>query len=372
MAFPTSQKPLSSESICLSKSPIAWYRLWRPALFFIAGFAITDVAIHVFVGDPFSLYAEYRSEKLALLAAPGFVRCSAAFGTSHVHNGFDPRAFDSAMLESGTQVNSFNLGIEGGSQGEQFRMAERFLAVASYNSRKIDRCLLMLEVNAGLNMQEKNFLHPRAINTYDGEVAVLSSEFLSPTFGWHRNLGRLSVIAAGTALFYGNTGMLASRLFPHDLDRTLMHRQTIDDRRGLLAEPPVAKESAEVEQLIANRALEPALQPAVLTRGHLDVVARLMRSSGAMKMAFIYVVTPKLSDLTLTETYPKCLNVGGNPVPIVNVAQPVLYPQLYRSELWHDAAHLNEAGAMVFSRMLAGQISTISPAPSTNLGCASF
>lgn len=342
-------------------------RILNTAISFVAGFVLADIAIHLSVGDPFSLYAEYRSEKLALLKDTGPELCSAAFGSSHVHNGFDPRAFDSAIREQGIRITSINLAIEGGSQGEQYQMAQRFLAAATRRPGETDRCFVMLEANAGVNMQTNNFLNPRAINTYDGEVAGLSSKFLSSEFSWIRNLGRLSVIGAGTALYYGNTGMLASRIFPHALDATLLRRQSDGEHRGMLSEPPVAKEVQLVQELIASRPQQPEARPVALTRGHADLVAALMRKSSAGHFTFIYVVTPKLSDLAVTETYPSCLLVGRHMVPIINTAQPLLYPQLYRPELWHDSAHLNDAGAAVFSRILAGQIfDQLSPTSATS------
>jgi hypothetical protein len=97
-----------------------------------------------------------------------------------------------------------------------------------------------------------------------------------------------------------------------------------------------------------------------------------MRTDALEKFDFIYLVTPKLSDLTMAETYPPCLQVNGRYVPIVNAAQPNLYPQLYRAELWHDSAHLNEEGAAVFSRIVAGQLMGNLQFRSTKRDCASF
>jgi hypothetical protein len=45
-------------------------------------------------------------------------------------------------------------------------------------------------------------------------------------------------------------------------------------------------------------------------------------------------------------------------VPILNEGQPALHPELFRSELWHDPTHMTEAGAAIFSRLLADDLKT--------------
>jgi hypothetical protein len=340
-------------------------------LLFALGFVLAACALHLLVGEPLSLYAAYRSEKLALLASEGHASCSAAFGTSHVHNGFDPRAFDSALAGEGVFVRSLNLGIEGGSQGEQYLMAEVFLSdPARFTAHGGGPCLLLLEANAGVNMQAGNFVHPRAINTYNDAVTTLTLDFDTPALAPERRLGRAAFAALGSVLYHANTGMLASRLFPHALDAALLQRQTVADQRGLLVEPSNPRELAAVAQAVAARPPAPELRPGLLTPGHGALVAGLLRRAGTAGVEVVYVVTPKISDLVQAEVYPPCIAVEGRRVPVLDMALPSVYPALYQAGLWHDLAHLNAAGAAEYSDKLAHALAAARAHDDSTSDCA--
>jgi hypothetical protein len=326
----------------------------RVLLWALVGLLAANIAIFAVVGDPLALYAKYRSEKLEMMVADPST-CSAAFGSSHVHNGFDPRAFDNEMNALGVHVRSLNLAIEGGSQGEQFLMAQRFLA-SRQTSASADRCLVILEANAGANFPEENLLHPRSINSYNFEVATISARFASPDLGLSRCLGRLAVTTFGTTMHYLNTGMLASRLFPHDLDADLLLRQTEFDRRGLLSEPMSEKDQADLLRAAQESPTTPRHVDGVLTQGHAALINSLRRRSHPPQLEFALLVTPKLSDLSVTEDYPACVAVGGQYVRVVDPVRPDSHPELYQQRYWHDVAHLNEAGAALFSKLVADAI----------------
>src|ERR1700731_2928443 len=53
------------------------------------GFLVTAGVLHAAIGDPLRLHADVRSEKLEMLSEWRGTVFSAAFGTSHVHNGLD-------------------------------------------------------------------------------------------------------------------------------------------------------------------------------------------------------------------------------------------------------------------------------------------
>jgi len=87
----------------------------------VLGFVATAAFIHVLIRRPLYLHADTRSEKLVLLNAWKGKAYSASFGSSHVHDGFDPRVFDSELEGTALQTHSINLAVEGGSQTEQRR-----------------------------------------------------------------------------------------------------------------------------------------------------------------------------------------------------------------------------------------------------------
>src|SRR5690242_199500 len=84
-----------------------------------ATFLLTAAAIHLAVGDPWRLYAEGRTEKIAMLHALRGRIDAVAVGTSRIEEGFDPAAFDAAFADGPYRIASLDLGLPGGSQTEQ-------------------------------------------------------------------------------------------------------------------------------------------------------------------------------------------------------------------------------------------------------------
>jgi len=81
----------------IPKSAIAFRGVSKSLIFFFAGFLLAATTIHSFLPPPIQLHAAMRSEKLILLDQWSGRASSAAFGSSHAHNGFDPRAFEQAL-----------------------------------------------------------------------------------------------------------------------------------------------------------------------------------------------------------------------------------------------------------------------------------
>jgi hypothetical protein len=325
-------------------------------VFSVIGFVLSCVVISFLVGDPLQLYAEQRTEKLTLLARQGSGSCSAAFGSSHIHNGFDPRVFDQSLRGRGIDVTSVNLAVEGGSQTEQFAMAKNFLATRAQTPARNQRCIVVLEANAGANFQNRHLVHPRAINIYDKEVAAVGLAFISPSLPVRRKLGRLAFVLAATTMHYLNVGTLANKIFVHAEDKDLLQRETDADRRGFLVEPPIPRDTAAVEESFRSKPQVPRSVGAALAPGPAALVSELLKVPNGNRVEYVYIVSPKLDDLVQFETYPDCVLVDGMRIRIVNVAQPPAYPNLYRQELWHDPNHLNASGAAEFTRSVAEQL----------------
>jgi hypothetical protein len=69
---------------------------------------------------------------------------------------------------------------------------------------------------------------------------------------------------------------------------------------------------------------------------------------------------PMTDDLWGAEDLPEHLTVrtehGTIDVPIVNLARPDRFPQLYDPSLWWDPDHVNERGASLATQILAEQL----------------
>ena len=326
-------------------------------------FLLTAALLHTLLPDPMTLHADVRSEKLEMLREWHGQVFSAAFGSSHVHFGFDPRAFDHTLAGTPLATSSANLAIEGGSQSEQRVMALQFLnQLESPSASQIRRepCLILLEIGAGANFTRYHLVHPRAINIYDWPTTVFITHFLLPGASTEQRLGRIGYALTSASLHYLNTGMLSNTIFSPPLNQAILDDQTIDGRRGEL----VTAGSAQVtESIRRDNARHPPTLPLTnfpLTAGASDLVAQLATSPHAARASFVYFEMPKAGDVFGAYRLPDELDVptsrGLLTVPIINLARPDHFPQFYEPALWHDNAHLNGQGAQVVTGVLAEQL----------------
>lgn len=323
----------------------------------LLGFIVVAGLIHSLLPNPLNLYAEYRTEKLALLSHDRANISSASFGSSHVHNGFDPREFDRTLGFNPLNEGSVNLGVAGGSQTEQLVMAKQFLRSVP-ESRSSKTCLVLLELNAGANFQQTHFFHPRTINIYDFDTTRFALQLVDKHLGLLRSLGRVGFPVSAMMMHYANVGMLSSAVFqPQKIDKDLLLQQTAEHRRGLLLVPFNAKESQEVYAFAQSASQSKHKTHAEnLVAGNSSLISELQQVKANCSPQFFYFVTPKVSDLLDVPEYPATISLAQQAIPIFNFARPDVYPQLYNPVLWHDQAHLNVQGAKVFTHLIALEV----------------
>jgi hypothetical protein len=354
-----SSSPISAQDYALPPiQPAKKIRVIPAIVMFAVGFIAVCAVIHLTIRRPIRLYAEIRSEKLSILDQWRGHADSAAFGSSHVDTGFDPRAFDRELHDSPSQTTTLNLGISGGSQTEQASAAQEFLASLPAPSTASRARFVLLEITAGTNPTNDHLFHPRSINIYDLDNVRLSIDFAGHNLGLRRELGRSGFGLAAGGLHYVNVGMLSSAIFHPDLNRQLLAQQTGDDRRGLTPTDPITVDSPEykaIHKLTSSRqASRP--QPFDLVEGYTTLLRRLSPLAKQKNVQLIYFVAPSLNDLVAYPSYPDSIAGPNGPVPVLDVARPDLHPELYQGALWHDPTHLNETGAAVFSRLLADEL----------------
>ena len=327
---------------------------------FALGFVAVAGLLHLTVRDPLHLHADYRSEKLVMLGQLQGSVFSAAFGTSHVHNGFDPRAFDRELGGAGgIQTHSMNMAVAGGSQAEQRVMALEFVRHIQAPPRG-DACLVMLELDAGANFLTSFLVHPRTIDIYDWRTAQFISHLTAPLTPAYRmsrtqRLGRLGYALAAFGLHSINLGMVSNAIFAPQLNQALVDDQMQDDRRGLLEE---THGNAKLTEELNTTPRSSKAAPGMLTAGNADLLGEIQAASPRHTLDFVYFIFPKFSDLSAEPVYPDHLEVNGRLVPIINMARPSRFPQLYRIELWRDDAHLDSEGAALLSKLLADEVKT--------------
>lgn len=324
------------------------------------GFVLVVTLLHLTLRDPLHLHADVRSEKLLMLSRLQGTVFSAVFGSSHIHNGFDPRVFDRDTAGSPAQTHTVNLAIEGGSQAEQRVMALEFLQHLTppprIPGRQPEACLVMLELNAGANFQTVHLVHPRAINIYDWQTARFVSHLTDDHMSLTQRAGRTGFAFTAAALHAMNIGMLSNLIFAPPIDQATYDDQTRNDQRGQKLEELDAKNERSILHEISTEPAHPGREPGELTPGNSDLIAQLAAASPVPNVSFVYFVYPKISDLASTPEYPDHLEAAGHQVPILNLARPDLYPALYDPKLWHDDAHLDAAGAAQVTALFASQL----------------
>lgn len=315
------------------------------------GFAAAAGGLHLALPAPWHLYAPPRSDKLAMLETRRAIANAAAFGSSRVHNGFDPSAFDVALAEHGYPVTSLNLGIFGGAQTEERALAREF--VAHLLAPVSAPCLVLLELNAGLNFQTINLFHPRAINLYDPDTVLFALQFSGGRVGAVRRLGRAGIALAAGMLHIANVGMLGEALFEPVPDPPAPRSDAL---RGFLNEDPSLAGLAGVKQAFESRPSEPAAETMPLLPGNQEMLVDVAAAAAVSNIQLVYFVTPTLENLQRAPRYPDTIDGPGGAVPIFNFAQPAKYPELFEAPLWSDPGHLSRSGAATFSRLLADEV----------------
>jgi hypothetical protein len=323
-------------------------KAFRALGFAAIGFFFTCASIALVRPDPLSLYAAARSEKLEIAKRWASASTVAAFGSSHVATAFDPRVFDAALQAGDRQPRSVNLAVLGGGQIEQSAMGLAFEQLQASSEKRPKQTLLFLEANIGANFTQELLTQPRSINIYGWSNLKLALQFADPSLGPGRAVGRAAYAASAAALNFLNTGMLSSKIFPPSLDAKMLSDLTVDDRRGLTSPP---QGGGIVEAQLPSRTTR--VSQGEVTPGLCASWTRLTHGDFGEHNRIFYIVTPSLSDLESVTWFPAALVCDGRAVPILNVAEPAVHPELYSADLWFDATHLNEKGAIVYTKLIA-------------------
>ena len=327
----------------------------------IVGFVATAGVVHAVIRDPLHLHASIRSEKLAMMDQWRGKIFSAAFGSSHMHNGFDPRIFDATLAKSPVATRSANLAIEGGSQSEQFVMAQQFLRQLKSPAQAgtaNQPCVIMLELKAGANFTNDHLVDARAINIYDWRTTRLVSRFVSPTMELTQRFGRRGFALLAMTMHYANVGMLSSKIFKPPLDESILLSQTADERRGQLIMPYHAAYLPALYGMAHRIPKQPVIPAGEMLDGNAELAQQLAAISPVSNVSFVYVVMPRLEDVGAE--YPDHITIAGTghiiEVPIINLGRANQNSALFDPELWYDGSHLNGVGARMATRALAEQL----------------
>jgi hypothetical protein len=330
---------------------------------FALGFVVIAGLIHAGIRDAFHLHADFRSEKLLLLDRWSGKAFTASFGSSHMHEGFDPRSFDRIMAGGPDETKTVNLAIAGGSQTEQRLTALEFLKhlqapPADDGTSGPKACMVILELAAGANFGSEFLVHPRTINIYNWDTTRFVMRLAPPQMPRSQRAGRVGFALLAMGMNSINMGMLSSMIFPAPLDTVRMDAETRDDRRGLLSLENHASDQQRLKKFVDDSPKQPTMVQGMILAGNRELVDELEAASPVRNLEVVYTVLPKLSDLSEETQYPDLIETQHGPTPILNLARPDLYPQFYQPKMWVDEAHLNAQGADLVTKQLAENLKT--------------
>jgi hypothetical protein len=331
---------------------------------FILGFITLAAALHLLPISGLRLYAEERSEKLALLDQWAGRSTVAAFGSSHMHLGFDPRVFDSALRDFSAQkcltIKTINLAVKGGSQTEQRAMALEYLKSARQYPDRL--CMILLELNAGANFGPSHLVHPRSINIYDPATVRFANALSDKSLSLKEQVGRKAAAWIEGFFYFANVGMIANAIFQPPLKQDILLNNSEDDRRGFGPEPSSVSDLAGVAGFLSQHRNEryqthAESLPEGISLLPQDLVSDPRAPKGTtLNPQVFYLVVPLITNAAQASIYPSTVSTSGGPVPVINLARPDLYPQLFRQEEWRDPSHLSELGAHTLSSLVADQV----------------
>jgi hypothetical protein len=315
----------------------------------LAAFVCTCSALHAWLPFP---QLPGVGPKLRFFAAHSDEFDTIFVGSSHIHYGVSPSAFDDVLAGAGMANHTFNFGADGMHPPEQFYVLEQILAM---KPRKLKRVFLEMD-NVEVTWLPAQPTSQRAVYWHDWkrtEIILRKILNLDVREPWQRKLRTArrwrETIALHLALFARNLGNVG-RAF--DLARSLRGGENTEWELGPnldgyfpqmmnISQENAAAFENELAREISTGLKDVALDSyaAAAYRDH----ARQIRNAGATP---VLIVTP---------VYPQFPSRFPEPMPCLLLAynNPTLYPDFYRTDLRVDQHHLNGAAADKFTRLVA-------------------
>jgi len=318
------------------------------AIVCLAAFAGTCLALHALLPPP---EVGDVSPKLRFFAAHKDEFETVFVGSSHIHYGVSPSAFDEVLARAGIPNRSFNLGADAMYPPERFYVLEQILAM---KPRKLKRLFLEME---DIETWPDDQVSQRAVYWHDwSRTWIILRKILDMGVPEPRRRKLRAVrrerepIAAHLTLLARNVCNVGrafdlSESFGYDdaepgwelgpkLDGYIPLATTISGDKALAFEKELAHErSVRLEDVVLDRYAAEAYRH----------YARQIHNAGATPVFLVSPVHPQVPS-----KFP-----GLSPCLLLAYNDPTRYPDLYRSEARMDENHLNPTGADKFTRLIA-------------------
>lgn len=341
-------------------------RSWRNVGIFLVTLAALHVPLEAWlplpdlgkVSEKFAYFARHKDEFDAVF-----------IGSSRVYRQIVPQLFDAQVSSAtGQPMNSFNLGAPSMFLPESLFTIDRVVALRPARLRwmfiELDDPRPRLEEHAGL-VQREVYWHGWR------ETALTCTGIL--TARSVRIVDRVLMLAHQAALFGRCWTHVGGVLDLLEQWQSPPARITAADRAAL----GVASDGYEPYRGTLGQGKSPGKDPVADLKNYLTAAAALKggtaRSEGPAKAAFplrwvlsektralrargiepVFIIPP----VTTAEEEFLTLSKQGVLRSFLAFNDPNTYPDLYQANLRADTVHLNETGALLFTRLLAGKFS---------------
>ena len=308
-------------------------------------------------------------------------------GSSQIYRHIDPEVFDALMVEAGHELTSFNMGVPGMAGLETRFVLKQLLAMEPARLKWI----IMDVPRTGLLLSGSNHLTPRVVNWHDVDTTLLALELIQETemdMAWKLDMARRHLMAfsyhlgaigvwrhhiepwvGGTAesraeaeelrLVNGPGGLgeegngfvsmyktfVASSGYERGLlrERNQKWKKVKDKLTTQLRQTP--NRPRFLRRFSGERRSDPALKPA-----EQDLISQL---SSLPEQAGLRVAFTNAPDVRQKEFMVESAELQGIIPVLLDVDDPVRFPQLTDPALRFDEMHLDQKGAAVYTACLA-------------------
>ncbi len=285
------------------------------------------------------------------------------FGSSRVHYGMVPAAFDAEMATQGHAMRAYNLGISGQRAHDSLHTLEWALEQPRSRLR-----YAIVEIQTWDQRQRgTDWMTDQTIENHVPQhlLARLSSitQSTQSTFDKAKNLLETAPHTAANAMKIGQGQRILDALIAESQGRPVPLAWAVPDRGYLSSAANASEDSKRVaKELIEKPELAAAMVATRMDpnngqqfRGGFNYDAfqrqdNLLRSAGItpiyITVPYLYLKSPDFDTVnTLAQAY-----------TVIDFDNPAAYPQLFEPNMYFDLGHFNESGAVLFTRLVARTI----------------
>ena len=273
-------------------------------------------------------------------------------GSSHFYRHIDVAYFDD-ILDS---TNSYNLGVEGLANPENYYLLEELLEDDSINVKSIFLALTSLQSTSPENFfKGRSSYHVStsnlwyALNTIREESRPFKTKiFRYSSFLLNYGYNYLGLPALRDMFKYkknlAETHHLSNKGYL-SLDDDL--RQEVKARHNVFLEQE--KALLQNRKLKAKKQFETGADDKYLIQAHYNKIVELINKAKLKKITLFFVITPRLKNYKEILSLKDKLSANQ----VIDLANPARFPEFYEVENSFDIGHLNKKGAIIFTEKLA-------------------